>query len=716
MKKISILFIFLVFVPLSILAQGMWTPFSILNQRADMKNAGIKIDPFELYDPYEPAYNDAVVLFGGGCTGGMVSKNGLLFTNHHCGYSYGQSLSNSERNILKDGFWAKNMSEEIPCPGLTVSFVRRIDNVTNKILAGVSDSMPEIERMKIIEKNITEFEKSYSKTTGQKAEVKPFFDGNEYWVTIMEVYSDVRLVAFPPNGIGKFGGDTDNWMWPRHTGDFAVFRVYADKNGKPNGYSKTNIPYTPKKHFNISTKGVKENDFSMVYGFPAKTTQYISSYQVEQIQKIIDPIRIDLRTIRLNIWDKEMRKNEKIFLKYAAKQSSVSNGWKKWQGEIRGLEINNVIDIKRKREEALQIKFNYSKAPEVDLLSKIEALILANNDVVAAIETMRESVLSIEIINAAQLLDRAVAVMENKQLSSLDKRKELEKIHKSYQGFYKNYEWKVDKQVFLELMPIYFESKKWNGLAPQLEIYANKYYSGNFSMWADNLYENSILQHPEAMERILRDGSDADIKRIKNDPAYVVYKDVIDYRNSELLPKYEEYTIQLNKYNREFTKAQIYMASDEKKLYPDANQTLRLSYGPVKGIQPYMSNQYSYITTLDEVISKTNLNNEDFNTPQGLLDLYFQKDFGRWATENGKVPVCFLTQNHTSGGNSGSPVLNANGELIGINFDRIWDGTMSDIYFDPNLCRNIVVDVRYVLFILEKYGKMDWLLKEMNLK
>jgi len=693
----------------------MWTPYSILEQKNDMKSAGIQMDVNELYNDSKPAYNDAVVLFGGGCTGGMVSKEGLLFTNHHCGYGQAQSLSTPERNILRDGYWAKSKAEELPCPGLTVSFVRRIENVTNKILSGVKPDTDEKERVKIVEKNIKDFEKSYEKITGLKVEVKPYYDGNEYWVTILEVYSDVRLVAFPPNGIGKFGGDTDNWMWPRHTGDFAVFRVYANEKGEPAAYSASNIPYTPKKHFAVSTKGVKEGDFSMVYGFPARTTQYLSSYQVKQIQEVINPIRIDFRTIRLDIWDKSMRQDENIFLKYASKQASVSNGWKKWQGELRGLELNDVVGMKQKKEDALQAKFNAKNAPEVDLISKMEALITKNNDLVAAQEIIRESVLSIELINAAVLIDRMINTLENDSKSTSEKLNELKKIQNSYNGFNKNYVWKLDKEVFEAIMPLYMDSRV-NAVPQYLtDLYA-RYYNNDIKMWSNFVYENSVIVHPEAMERLTREVNVHEINRLKNDPAYIIYKSVVNHRDKVLQPQYEEYTLKLNKYNREFVLSQIYNTEDYRKLYPDANQTLRLSYGPVKGIKPYMSNTYSYMTTLDQVIAKTNPKVEEFNTPKALLDLYEQKDFGRWAQVNGQVPVCFLTQNHTSGGNSGSPVLNSKGELIGINFDRIWDGTMSDIYFDPNLCRNIVVDVRYVLFILEKYGKMNWLLKEMDLK
>lgn len=715
MKKFLSLFL-IVICPYILYAQGMWMPHTILEQKASLKSAGIQIDVSELYNENKPGYNDAVALFGGGCTGGLVSKDGLLFTNHHCGYGQAQSLSTPQRNILEGGFWAKSRSEELPCPGLTVSFVRRIEMVTNKILAGVNDKTSETDRLKIIEKNKAELEKSYSKVLGLKVEVKPYYDGNEYWATILEEYTDVRLVAFPPNGIGKFGGDTDNWMWPRHTGDFAVFRVYSNAQGQPSAYSPSNVPYHPKKHFAVSTKGVKEGDFSMVYGFPGRTTQYISSFQVDLIQNVINPIRIDMRTIKLNIWDKSMRADKNIFLKYASKQASISNGWKKWQGENRGLQLNNVIGLKQIKEENLQAKFTAKQSPDVDLLAKMEALILANTNVVAASEIIRESVLSIELISAASILNRALNTLENDKLSSNEKIDILEKVKKSYEGFNKNYELKLDKEVFEALMPIYFNAKGVNALSPELENIVKRYYNNDFEMWSDFVYNNSMLVHPEMMERMTLDRAGEYIKLIKNDPAFIVYNLVQKHYADEIKPKLDTYNLKLNEYNRAFVLSQIYNTDDYKNLYPDANQTLRLSYGPVKGIKPYMSNEYSFITTLDQVIAKTNPEIEEFNTPKALLDLYNNKDFGRWATVNGQVPVNFLTQNHTSGGNSGSPVLNAKGELIGINFDRIWDGTMSDIYFDPNLCRNIVVDVRYVLFVLEKYGKMDWLIKELDLK
>ncbi|MBX9449414.1 MAG: S46 family peptidase [Taibaiella sp.] len=693
---------------------GMWPVYDLPSREADMQNMGLQLPIDQLYNEANPALNQAVVLFGGGCTGEIISKNGLLFTNHHCGYSYGQKLSTSDQNILTEGFWAMNMEEELPCPGLEVGIVRKTIDVTESVLSGVDAKMTAEQRNKKIEQNIANYEKAYLKLNKNKVIVKPYFDGHQYYANEMETFTDVRLVGFPPNGIGKFGGDTDNWMWPRHTGDFAVFRIYADKNNQPAKYSKENIPYQPKKYFSISTQGVEEGNFSMVYGFPYRTTQFISSYQVRLIQEVTDPIRVNARGAKLAAWDKTMRKDQGVFLKYAAKQSSISNGWKKWQGEIRGLELNDVIGKK----EALEIEFQRyvdNGYPEYKgLLAEIQALILANQHAIAANEIIRETVLGIEIVTAGVYLDRLMDIYRADTFTEEGRKQAIAKLEQSMAGFYKNYDLATDQNAFDTLMPVYFNAREYEAVPAELEklYYTN---AGDFKTWRKVIYDNTFLNSYEKMKILFSSGLRHDTMLIQKDPAYQIYHLVTGYRDQNIKPKIDAYEVKLSELNRLYTEAQLKTNVYGKQLYPDANQTLRLTYGPVQGIRPYGSNTYSYLTTLDEVMVKTNPDVEEFNTPQKLIRLYLDKDYGRWES-NGTVPVCFLAQNHTSGGNSGSPVLNAKGELIGVNFDRIWDGTMSDIYYDPRLCRNISVDIRYVMFIIEKFGNASWLFKEMDIK
>ncbi|RQO31795.1 serine protease [Taibaiella sp. KBW10] len=693
--------------------EGMWRPADLKKQADEMKKAGLQIPVSKLYEDGKAALNDAVVIFGGGCTGEVVSAQGLVFTNHHCGYGAVQGVSTDAKNYLINGFWAKNNADEVPCPGLSVTFIKKIEEVTKQILKGITEETSEAERAQIIAENIKFLETGYRKLLGYTAEVKPFYNGNEYWVTLLEKYDDVRLVGFPPNGIGKFGGDTDNWMWPRQTGDFGIFRVYAGPGNKPAAYNINNKPYKAEQYFPINTSGVKEGDYTMVYGFPYVTKEYLTSAQLAQTQDIIDPIRIAARKIKLGVWDEAMRKDPKTFLKYASKQSSVSNGYKKWQGEIRGLELNDVKGKKLAYETRLMQKslsdtgINSPKST----LSQINAAVEHNNNYLRAYESTNETVLGIEIIGQAAYLQRVLNIyrsgVKDKALTDT-----LAKVKKGLEGFYKNYDAVLDKQLFENLMPFYY-MQPGLAVAPKVKsLYTEN--GSDFGKWSSNVYGQSALAIKEMAMHYFDAPKASDTVDIKNDPAYQIYHAVIDWQDQSVRPGMIAYAKRTDLLNRIYMQQQLQYMSGERNFYPDANQTLRLTYGHVKGITPQGTSLYSYRSTLEDVIAKHNPDVEEFNVPSKLRDLYLRKDYGRWNV-NGTVPVTFIATNHTSGGNSGSPVLNAKGELIGINFDRIWDGTMSDLYYDPNLCRNIAVDVRYVLFIIEKYGNAPWLFKEMNL-
>lgn len=692
--------------------EGMWLPPTIDQRAADMKKMGLQIPVSQLYNENGTGFNNAVVLFGKGCTGELISGQGLVLTNHHCGYGTVQGLSSAQNDYFAQGFWAMNRQEEIPCPGLTVTFVRKMENVSANILSGLPDTMDEASRNKIITVRIANLEKGYKATTGLDAAIKPYFNGNQYWVSLTETYTDVRLVGFPPNGIGQFGGDTDNWMWPRHTGDFSLFRVYADKGNKPAKYAKTNLPYKPKNFFTINAGGYKEGDFTMVYGFPGATLEYITSYQLKHIASIIDPIRIEARTRRLNAWNTHMTTNRDVFLKYTSKRAGIANGWKKWQGEVRGLRINNVMGKKQEREYNFQTwaAANTTLPYADNLLPGMQASAVANDKLVRTDEYIKEAVYGIEVISQSAVLDKMLQYFR-KGYSGQRLTDSLNKLAAATAGFYKNYDAATDKAVFQTLMPYYVENNM--DMLPRrfATMYAER--SNSYDEWADHIFTYAMAANKEKLWDFAATATAADSTKILADPAWQLYNAANTMRQQRILPGLAKYNERLNYNNRLYMKAQV-AQNNTGMLYPDANLTLRITYGQVKGIDPDGPAPYSYQTNLNEVISKNNPEVEEFHVPMKLIDLHANKNYGRWAV-NGTVPVAFIATNHTTGGNSGSPVLNAKGQLIGTNFDRIWEGTMSDLYFDPNLCRNISLDIRYTLFVIEKFGGAGWLLKEMKI-
>lgn len=688
--------------------EGMWIPATLGARENDLKAEGLKIPIEKLYNVDGSGLNNAVVLFGSGCTAEVISPKGLLLTNHHCGYGTVQGLSSVKSDYFANGFWAKSPSQELPCPGLTVTFIRRMEDVTDKILYYLPDTMAGRKRDSIIAARIADVEKGYKKSSGMDANIKPYMSGNQYWVTLTETYRDIRLVGFPPDGIGKFGGDTDNWMWPRHTGDFSMFRVYADKNNKPAPYSKQNRPYKAKEYFSINTSGYKEGDFTMVYGFPGTTMEYISSYQLKQVSDIADPIRIEARTIKLDTWKRNMELSRDVFIKYTSKYAGIANGWKKWQGEVRGLSANNVTGKKQDYESNFQQWADRDASTTyASLLPQIDLATDAVNNKLRADEYIKETVLGIELVQQGATLDKMLqcfrANMNDAQLQDT-----LKKICNN--GFYKNYDAATDRQVFNNLMPLYIQN-----VEEMPGYYNSKYraYNQNIQRWANSVYNNSLAADHDRLEAFAAAAHKSDSVKLLEDPARKLYTSITDYRSKKLLPAIGKYFTKMAALNRLYMKAQ--MTKDPHcNCYPDANLTLRLAYGHVKGIDPEGPAGYSYQTNLDEVIKKDDPSVAEFKVPEKLKELYKKKDYGRWAV-NGTVPLAFTADNHTSGGNSGSPVLNAKGQLIGTNFDRVWEGTMSDYYFDPAVCRNISLDVRYTLFVVEKFGGAGWLLKEMKL-
>lgn len=693
--------------------KGMLPPPAIKKHEAEMKAMGLQIPVEKLYNADGTGLNNAVILFGRGCTGEVISPKGLVLTNHHCGYGTVQGLSNATHDYFAHGYWAKNLSEEIPCPGLTVTFVRKVENVTDKIITGLADTLNDIARDSIIAVRIKNLEKGYKVATGMDATIKPYYTGNEYWVTLSETYKDIRLVGFPPNGIGGFGGDVENWSWPRHTGDFSMFRIYAGANNKPAAYATSNKPYQTKDFFTLNANGYKEGDMTMVYGFPAVTKEYISSYQLNQIYTITDPIYVNMATKKLQVWNSSMKEDRDIFLKYTAKRSGVANGWKKMQGEMKGLQLNNAIGKKEEDEKIFQrwaVANDTSYPYAQNLLTYMQAEVAAADNLVKADAYINSAVYGVELIQQGASLDNMLPLFRAR-LSAEALQDTLSKIVAGMHGFYKNYDAATDQKVFAALIPEFFSGAQ--GWVPA--YYSNQYelYNNDFPTWAAATYKTSILASESKMQDFAKSAQASDSTVIMSDPAWHLYHGVAVQRKKRITPIVTAYASRMQYLNRLYMNAQMHQSPDNT-FFPDANFTLRLSYGKVKGIDPDGPAGYSYQTNLDETVALDDPNVDEFKVPEKLKELQAKKNYGKWAA-NGTVPVAFIADNHTSGGNSGSPVLNAKGELIGTNFDRVWEGTMSDLYFDPAVCRNITLDVRYTLFIIEKFGDAGWLLKEMKI-
>ncbi|MBP3713961.1 MAG: S46 family peptidase [Phocaeicola sp.] len=665
--------------------EGMWLPLLISNRINDMQAKGFRLTAEDVYSVNKASLKDAVVLFGGGCTGEVVSRDGLLFTNHHCGYGQIQQHSSVEHDYLKDGFWAMNWDEELPNPGLTVSFLQRMEEVTDQVLKGYKPSMTEIERDSIVRINSAAITKKIANPDkGIRASVEGLYYANQYFLFVYKIYSDVRLVGAPPSSIGKFGGDTDNWMWPRHTGDFAIFRIYADKNNEPAEYSKDNVPYKPKRFFTISRKGVKEGDFTFVYGCPGSTKEYVTSDEVRYIGEVSDPEKIALRTLRLDIQKKYMSQDQKVRIQYSSKNASVSNAWKKWQGEAKGLARRKTIDSKLAFEHGFR---SWAKENQYDgLLEHLSSLYERRNPYFRASEYYTETVTAIELLTFA-----------NRIYSALKADRPIAEVA---ERFFKDYYQPIDEETFVAMMDA-FNKQMSNEFKPTFFTEKLSKY-GSLEAWRDDLYGHSLFTDKTKVMNLTKE----DMATIEADPAYEMYHAFNQWYKNDLQPVISETTREIYLSNRKYMKAQMEY-QPEKAFYPDANLTLRVAYGKVAGYSPSDAVYYSPVSTLKGIIEKDDPNIFDYNIPQALRDIYAEGG-------HDDQPVCFLATNHTSGGNSGSPVINADGELIGINFDRVWEGTMSDLAFDPDFCRNISLDIRYLLFVVEKIGHAQWLLDEMK--
>lgn len=663
--------------------EGMWLPSLIKERIKDMRKMGFKLKADDIYSDKKASLKDAVMQFGGGCTGEFISPEGLLLTNHHCGYASIQKLSSVEHDYLTDGYWAKSRSEELHVPGLTISLLEKMEDVTDRIAAGES-------KEDIIARAI--------KGKGYRASIEPMYYGNQHYLFVYRVYSDVRLVGAPPSSIGKFGGDTDNWIWPRHTGDFSMFRVYADANNEPADYSIENVPYRPKRYLPISTKGVEEGDFTMIYGFPGNTQEYVTADAVKYVTEVSNPMKIALRTIRLDIISEAQSKDVATRIAYAAKHANIANAWKKWQGESLGLERLGTADKKI----AYEQEFAAWAAGNPKYSTLLDSMHFAYEKTIPgyfARELFNESIGGIEAFQFAYWM-----YMKNQG----EKKFPADEQAKGRKRYLKDYNVQIDRAIAARMIQEFMTRMPKEEIPQQLSDAVEK--MGGAEAFAAYIFGNTKLlsTYPLTKDEIAADP----MVQFASWMAPLVKKNHgYTYRNLSNVPTIEKWYREYMQALREWDK--------ERAFYPDANFTLRVAYGTVTGYENVDGEYHTHLTTLDGIIAKDNPEIYDYNIPQALRDIYTRKDYGRWGImKNGSptVPVCFLASNHTSGGNSGSPVINGKGELVGINFDRTWRSTMSDIEFDPAICRNISVDIRYVMFVIDRIGQASYLFEEMDIR
>ncbi|TPD65578.1 S46 family peptidase [Flavobacterium microcysteis] len=687
---------------------GMWIP-SLLKgmNETEMKNLGMKMSASDIYDVNKSSLKDAVPQFNGGCTSEVISPKGLLLTNHHCGFGEIQSHSTVEHDYLTDGFWAMSLEEELPNPDLEVTFIVKIEDVTAKILDGVAAISSETDKQKKIQENMASLTKSSPKEAWQENRIRTFYEGNQYILFVVESYKDVRLVGAPPSSIGKFGSDTDNWVWPRHTGDFSLFRIYADKNNRPAAYSKDNVPYTPKHFLPVSIKGVEENDFTLVFGYPGRTTEYLPSVAVEQIVNELNPAKIEIRDKALKVADGFMRKDKAIKIQYASKYASIANYWKKWIGETQGLKKSNAIEAKKKFEKDFLEKVNKAgkQAEYGNLFTDFEKNYAEIAPYALSRDYFTEVVLrNTEMLTIGYRLYQLEQVYNLRGEQSFKDRKEA--TIKGLEETYKDFNASVDEKVFEQLIELYATKVPKQFLPASMK-------NSDYKKLTDKIYDQSKLTTYKGLKELLSGDTKSVLAKINADKGYQFVKAMADVYQKEVGPKYEEINLRIAALQRTYMKGILELSPKEARIFPDANSTLRVTYGKVKGYSPSDAVTYNHTTYLDGVMEKYIPGDYEFDVPAKLIDLYNKKDYGQYG-KNGKMPVCFIGTNHTTGGNSGSPAIDAKGNLIGLNFDRVWEGTMSDIYYDPAICRNIMVDMRYVLFIIDKFAGAKHLINEMK--
>ncbi len=713
MKTIIYSICFVFFFNTTYAGEGMWIPLLLksLNE-AEMQQMGMKLSAEDIYSVNQGSLKDAIVHFGGFCTSELISSNGLLLTNHHCGYGQIQSHSTVKDNFLKDGFWAKDLDSELPNPGLSATFINEIIDVSEQVLMNINDRMNLRDRQSQIDKNISRYVEGVELESYQDVFVRPFFNGNQYFAFVTTTYGDIRLVGAPPESIGKFGADTDNWVWPRHTGDFSLFRIYAGPDNLPADYSEDNIPYKPKHYLPISLDGVTAGDFTMVFGFPGSTQEYLPSVAIEQIVEQSNPAKISIRDKALNIVDKYMRSDEKTRLQYSSKFARIANYWKKWIGESTGLKKTRAIAKKKKFEKDF-ISSLPKDSPNRNILEQFNVL-YDDLSPYAHVRDYYSEVTgrNIELMRILNISRRLVSSYENNGDEGYHSYKN--RITDFLNSFYKDYNPTIDQEVFAALTELYAQKVHPDFIPRRLKAKIVEGREVNFNNIAEKLYLNTIFTNQERMMSVLDKDPAAAVEIITKDPAYRFGLNWKNQYDKNVTGPYNEIKFKIDSLQR------IYMAAlietfPNKTFYPDANSTLRVTYGQVQGYQTVDAVAYYPVTYLDGVIEKYKPGDYEFDVDEKLLQLYDEKDYGDYADKNGKLPICFIGTNHTTGGNSGSPAIDAYGNLIGLNFDRAWEGTMSDYNYDSSICRNIMVDARYILFIIDKYAGAGHLIEEMKL-
>jgi len=710
-------------IPQSRADEGMWLlPLIKQLNIKDMKKAGFKLSAEDVYSINSSSIKDAIVIFGGGCTGEIISNQGLLLTNHHCGYGAIQQHSSVEHDYLKDGFWARNKSEEIPTPGLSVQFLESIEDVSSQIIPLVKDLKAEPDRARKVSELSAEI--TTKATSGKerylRASVVSMFGGNEYYLVVYKVYSDVRMVGAPPSSIGKFGADTDNWMWPRHTGDFSLFRVYSDKNGYPAEYSVENVPLKPKHYLPISTKGFSEGDFAMVMGFPGSTQRYMTSWEVLERMNIDNANRIKIRGIRQDLMMEDMRADPKVNIQYATKHSGSSNYWKNSIGMNNSLTKKNVVEQKRMQETQFKNWIGNNAERQAlygDALSLIESAVMSRGVNNNAIQYLSESVTrGSEIIGFASGFISLYNQMKNQAnqadsalLARLKNRTE-QQLRQSSENFFKNYSQPTDRKITSVMLKLYYDDVPAKDRADIFEE-INKEYNGDFEKYTSDLFSKTFLLDATKLKAFLENPT---TKALEEDIAFKIALSASS-KTTELQRENVIGNLKYTEGHRKYVAGLMQMYNGVKPIYPDANFTMRLTYGKIAGYNPADATHFDYVTTLSGVIEKEDPNNWEFEVPAKLKQLYQGKDYGQYSTKDGQMPVNFIFGGDITGGNSGSPVLNAKGQLIGTAFDGNWEAMSGDIAFENEMQRCINVDIRYTLFIIDKFADARYLIDEMTI-
>jgi hypothetical protein len=690
---------------------GMWIPTEL--NEAEMTAMGMKIGAKDIFKPDGSGINGAIAHFGGGCTSEVISSQGLLLTNHHCGYGQIQSHSSLENDYLKNGFWANNQAQELPNKGLTATFIINITDVTSKILAGITANTTPEQRMELIKANIEKETAATPKEDFQNVMIRSFYKGNKYYLFLTETFKDVRLVGAPPSSIGNFGMDTDNWSWPRHTGDFALFRIYADQNNKPAEYSESNVPYTPKHFLPISIKGVKEGDFTFVYGFPGATDEYLPAIALEQSVQSINPARVGIRDVAIKILSEKMKADDATRIKYASKYARISNAWKKWRGESLGLQKSGAADLRKKYEEDFINRLKNNS----EHLEKYSHVLPVLYKLYEGLEKYQVAEIYFDEVIFRNSETFRMAIQLSNLLNTYGSEKFAEnknRIANALTNLYKDYDPDLDQEVSLALMDLYKKSLPAEFLPDEAikmdaSTFQNSILTGKRKVNGLSLIENTKEIFENEVELI---------KALEEDPLVKEITKIQDAYEQKVEPTLLASNEQFQELLRIYMEAQLAVFPD-KKIFPDANSTLRVTYGKVNGYQPSdRPTRYEHQTYLDGVIAKYIPGDYEFDLPQKLIELQKNKDYGVYGIGKNKkaqMPVNFIASNHTTGGNSGSPALDKDGNLIGLNFDRVWEGTMSDLHYDSEICRNIMVDARYILFIIDKFAGAGYLLDEMKI-